>query len=258
MSDNTQTLGDKIKFYRKRAGLSQLELETRIEASPGSLSRIENGQINPTKETLIKIIDVLRLDMADSANLFNIPIKDSSIKFLKSTKFVTSSLELSRVLQHAVDEIVLELDFLAGFIVLVRGDKIYAQTSTDNWATRVSMKFMPGLFTDLNVPLSDKHNLMVKAVVEKEAFFSNDYADFIVPAVSVNFASIMKRLTGVKSGIAVPILFEDQAIGAISFGRRYESDFKNELEAIELFADHVGIAIHNAQQYEKLQKSLVE
>lgn len=58
---NNITLGQRIKYFRKRAGISQLELETLIGTSSGSLSRIENGEVNPTKETLSKIAEVLRL-----------------------------------------------------------------------------------------------------------------------------------------------------------------------------------------------------
>ena len=55
-------LGVRIKYFRKRAGLSQLELESSIDASPGMVSRIENGQVNPTKESVRKIADVLKLN----------------------------------------------------------------------------------------------------------------------------------------------------------------------------------------------------
>lgn len=43
------TVGEKIRRFRKRAGVSQFELELRINASPGSISRIESGQVNVLK-----------------------------------------------------------------------------------------------------------------------------------------------------------------------------------------------------------------
>lgn len=49
------SIGQKLKYFRKRANLSQLELETTIGAAPGSISRIESGSVNPNKETVIKI-----------------------------------------------------------------------------------------------------------------------------------------------------------------------------------------------------------
>ncbi|MDQ6985419.1 MAG: helix-turn-helix transcriptional regulator [Candidatus Dojkabacteria bacterium] len=55
------TLGEKIKNFRKRAGLSQLDLEMRIDGSPGMISRIENGKVNPTKETISSISKIAKL-----------------------------------------------------------------------------------------------------------------------------------------------------------------------------------------------------
>ncbi|KKQ36038.1 MAG: hypothetical protein US52_C0011G0002 [candidate division WS6 bacterium GW2011_GWA2_37_6] len=54
-------LGRRIKFFRERAHLSQLELETSIDASAGMISRIEKGRVNPTKETVGKIAEILHL-----------------------------------------------------------------------------------------------------------------------------------------------------------------------------------------------------
>jgi transcriptional regulator with XRE-family HTH domain len=62
MRQNNQiTLGSKIKYFRKRAKMSQLQLENEIGAAAGSISRIENGEVNPTKETLKKIHKKLKL-----------------------------------------------------------------------------------------------------------------------------------------------------------------------------------------------------
>ncbi|MBL8014999.1 MAG: helix-turn-helix transcriptional regulator [Candidatus Doudnabacteria bacterium] len=58
---NNLSIGQKVQNFRKRAGISQLELETLIDAAPGSISRIENGKVNPNKETLLDICDALRL-----------------------------------------------------------------------------------------------------------------------------------------------------------------------------------------------------
>lgn len=59
------SLGQKIRYFRKRAGLSQMELELEIGASNGSLSRIESGETNPMKETLEKISRTLGLTLKE-------------------------------------------------------------------------------------------------------------------------------------------------------------------------------------------------
>ena len=68
--DYQQILGTRIRNFRKRAMLSQLQLEILIDASPGYLSRVENGELNPTKETLKKISEVLELSDREQEYLY--------------------------------------------------------------------------------------------------------------------------------------------------------------------------------------------
>jgi transcriptional regulator with XRE-family HTH domain len=70
------TIGQKIKYFRERAGMSQLDLEVAIDASTGSISRMETGKVNPTKETLISIVDVLDIKGHEAASLFNLDIQE--------------------------------------------------------------------------------------------------------------------------------------------------------------------------------------
>lgn len=74
--------GNKIKYFRKRAGISQLQLEVLINASFGSISRIENGLTNPTKETLFAIANALRLNSLETINLFGITLEDKGLDFI--------------------------------------------------------------------------------------------------------------------------------------------------------------------------------
>jgi transcriptional regulator with XRE-family HTH domain len=71
--------GKRIKQFRQRAKLTQIELELRINASFGSISRIENGVTNPSKETLFLIANALGLNLDDRVELFGLrnPIEDS-------------------------------------------------------------------------------------------------------------------------------------------------------------------------------------
>lgn len=66
------TLGEKIRNFRKRAGMSQLDLEAAIQTSPGVISRIEAGKVNPTKETLLQIAGILELDKQEVSDLLEI------------------------------------------------------------------------------------------------------------------------------------------------------------------------------------------
>src|SRR5690242_2611338 len=72
MNSNQSSIGTKIREYRKRAGMSQLDLEVAINASNGMISRIESDKVNPTKETLFSIAESLGLEQSEKADLFGI------------------------------------------------------------------------------------------------------------------------------------------------------------------------------------------
>lgn len=69
-------LGRKIYVLREDRSLSQSKLEVEAGLSFGTLSRIENGNINPTKETIIKIAQVLGLHDHEFQYLIS-PVKSS-------------------------------------------------------------------------------------------------------------------------------------------------------------------------------------
>ena len=69
-------LGRKIYVLREDRALSQTKLEVEAGLSFGTLSRIENGNINPTKETIIKIAQVL--DLQDDEFNYLISLQKSS------------------------------------------------------------------------------------------------------------------------------------------------------------------------------------
>lgn len=63
--DDAVVIGRRIRYFRNRAGITQLQLELEIGAASGSISRIENGVTNPNKETLNSIADVLGMNLLE-------------------------------------------------------------------------------------------------------------------------------------------------------------------------------------------------
>lgn len=55
-------IGRKLYVFREDRKFSQSKLELEAGLSFGTISRIENGTVNPTKETLKKLAEVLNLD----------------------------------------------------------------------------------------------------------------------------------------------------------------------------------------------------
>lgn len=59
--DIRKILGQNVKFYRKRVGLSQEQLAEKLEISPNHLSVIENGGKFVTYKLLERIIKTLEI-----------------------------------------------------------------------------------------------------------------------------------------------------------------------------------------------------
>lgn len=73
MATNSKSLiGRKIRIYREVRNRTQLSVETEAGLASGMLSRIENGTVNPTKETIVQIGESLTLSNDELADLFGI------------------------------------------------------------------------------------------------------------------------------------------------------------------------------------------
>ncbi len=65
------SLGSRVRFFRQRAKMSQLDLELTAELSTGAVSRIENNVIVPTWKSLLKIVWALSLDIHERSSFFD-------------------------------------------------------------------------------------------------------------------------------------------------------------------------------------------
>ena len=113
-------LGRRIKFFRERAHLSQLELETSIDASAGMISRIEQGQVNPTKETVIKIGEVIDLNHMEVDYLIGVtfsPADEEEIK--RAHNLVRAYLDRKDVIAYLADDRWRLLAVSKGFVRLL-------------------------------------------------------------------------------------------------------------------------------------------
>ena len=69
--DFKKRLGEKIKNYRLKTGLSQHKLGLQSNISRTQISRLENGEINTTVITLLRISRALNLDKTQLLDLLD-------------------------------------------------------------------------------------------------------------------------------------------------------------------------------------------
>ncbi|MEW6624380.1 MAG: helix-turn-helix transcriptional regulator [Bacillota bacterium] len=121
--DKSNTVGQKLKSLREEQGLTQGQLASMAEVSPGLIGQIESGKVQPSLTTLEKIAQALSispcyfiLNDAGTADMFAQMGPD--LKELLSNKEVQSVL---RLICHCNKE---ELQFILNFI------KLYKQSRT--------------------------------------------------------------------------------------------------------------------------------
>lgn len=73
-SDDIQNLsiGEKVRFFRKRQRMSQLELDTAAKIGVGAISKIESGKRSPKPGVLYKISVALNLDAKELSLLLGL------------------------------------------------------------------------------------------------------------------------------------------------------------------------------------------
>ena len=78
------TLGNRIKFLRKRANFTQSELAEKLNLSFGTISKYEKDEISIPSETLLKIANIF--NVSTDFLLGRVDIKNESIPIAASTK----------------------------------------------------------------------------------------------------------------------------------------------------------------------------
>lgn len=76
--DDKIYLADKIKYYRKKANLTQAELAEKVDLSVQHISRIESGCYIPSLKSFFALVTVLKIDLKDFG--FNIDSTNNLIK----------------------------------------------------------------------------------------------------------------------------------------------------------------------------------
>jgi|GEM_PF-2564083 len=246
------TLGQKIRQFRKRAGLSQFELELEIEASQGSLSRIESGRTNPTKETIVDISKTLKLDKKETASLFGIEGYDNNHLFEEITS-IFSTHNLQEVLDRTVNNLIFKMGYIASCIFLVKGDNVCFCALTNNKLPDKTLGCLDKPLDNLTFSLTkDTSNLTAKAIKENKVYLTHYTHEYTVPAVTRETADKIQEVTGDKSNIIYPLSTNGTPFGAIVYIKKNVDDFKDEREILKIISKQIAVAILNAKKFESL------
>ncbi len=257
--ENKLTLGEKIKSLRKRAGISQFQLELEISLAQGSLSRIESGEVNPTKETLLKIIEELELNTYDAASLFDIDVQTELEKISKISSKIHEFIDLQEILDLITTQLVSLINLQhASVFVWDKNTRSLNLMSVNLPAVVRALceKIMRIPLTSLKFYIDkeeDQHNCHVKSFIENTFVEIEDFRDITYPIIkNKSIDNILKNWLNFKYALIIPLSFNDNAIGVLGLLRAKKLT-EGDYLVIKAFAEQAAMAIYNAQRYEKLQ-----
>lgn len=250
-------LGQKIRNFRLRAGKSQMDLELEIGASAGSISRIENGEVNPTKETLLKISNALQLNTVEIASIQNLELL-SPEEVMQAISLFTRPLNLKEIIKNSVD-VLFELypEYNGGVLLLLDDENeniLRARGVSEMPLIEKVYELLGGgvdkYFFDL---AKDKESLITKTFFTGEFLISNVLNHYSKGSMSDFYANSVSKLLGFKIGITLPLDIDGKRIGVMLFTKKSGDTFTSyEQNILRLLSNQIAIAIMNGKKYESL------
>lgn len=164
-----ESFGNRLKYTRENAGLSQAKLSELTGIGREQISRIENGQINSTLETIHKLCLALGISLSSLLN-FKID-NESSFQKLEIKPFVKWAGGKAQILDEI--KFLLPKQFNTYFEPFVGGGALFLNL-TPNKA--VISDYNNELISTYTCFKSKKNfNLMIKKIIEHENNHSEDY-----------------------------------------------------------------------------------
>jgi len=260
---NELTLGEKIKRFREQKGLSQFKLEMLIGASPGSLSRIENGQINPTKETILKIVEILEISPSEAASLFNIDLESELRKFVDVTKVLYESKDLDEMLDLIINKISIYVGGRAAVLWLwdesvkgLRLQRVQAIEKIVKFFEKV-VDLNPGKLLLLENEIGITNGFL-RAILNKQVVISSELKDISYPILNKTLNAIAEKWLNFKISVSLPLLVKGERLGVFTIVWKKDELTPNDISHLQSYTDQMAIAIYNAKRYDELNKKYLE
>ncbi len=253
------SIGQKIREFRKRSKLSQLDLEIEIDASPGSISRIESGDTNPTKETIHKIGEVLKLTAEETAYLLGVQLnkaestisdydalKSAYNKTLLDPYDLIQQYDLKKVLDETINKII-AMGYLSPAIYLKKSYEDIYQLSkskvTENSYT-LAQSLLEKKIYDVEYSLKDQ-TLITHAILSGEIQVSENVFELIFPHLGEIYS-----VQGCEQGkivIALPLVLNSKVIGCITFLSAKAELSEEEKTKLNEFSNSISSMVFTAQ-----------
>jgi signal transduction histidine kinase len=170
-------------------------------------------------------------------------------------KAVLETLDFNEATKRVVNIILTQLGYLQlGYEVIVltlldeKQNHLRRIAISQTEAAAQFLKASPIPFQDIIIPLSATDNLLVKAIVSKQKYVTEQVSDVLYPAINREWVNDFQESLHIKTSIVYPIQAKDKVLGSLIFS--LSKDQKKitpyEWSILESFVGAVGIALDNA------------
>jgi len=161
-------------------------------------------------------------------------------------QMVTSILDLDELLKHTVNIICSEFNFYYSGIFLLSEDKKWAVLRAGYAAAGQKM-----MDENYRLPV-DHHSMIGNAILKQEAQIASDVA-----GEESRFKNPFLPKT--RSEMALPLVAKFEALGALTVQSEKLNAFsETDITSLQVMADHIAIALNNAQLMDKLADANAE
>jgi signal transduction histidine kinase len=179
-------------------------------------------------------------------------------------KIILDSLDFNTVVQKIVDSVLVELGYMKlGYRIVVlalvdeKEQKLKRISISKTPEAEKALLLTPIPFHDINIPLSAKDNISVKAVMENKPYATKNWQEMLCPPYTPEEAIKIQQAIGIKNSMVFPVISKNKAIGVIIFSMSKDAEevSHTEMDLIKSFTDIVGLAVQNASLYSSLEKA---
>lgn len=176
------------------------------------------------------------------------PLNNQSLRLVSEiSQEILSTFDQNRILNLAVSQIVDKIGLLGGILFLVEGKTLRARTIAGSSMAGKFIKLIESPVNKLEINLEgNTDNLVVDTVKNKRDNFNFELYKFTKGVLSRPVTSVARAITQTKACLSLPLVVEDEAIGAMFFSKARKEDFAKELPVLRILTSHVAIAITNA------------
>lgn len=233
-----------IKKFRIRAGLSQFDLECKINAAFGSISRIENGKVDPSKETINRIVHELKLSTHEAGLLYALDINQYR-SLISSINRIHAQSNLLDTVQVAANEMFNIVNLQGSAIFILEGEELVLKVLSQDWYTKKVLDIVSVHISNIRYRLdSDIDNGILQAARIKKLVMLDTLFECITPMLGKKTCDFIQRLIKFKGVGIVPILGENnELVGVMPFSYGAEDAIEEKLPIIMGFGDAVAVAI---------------